>query len=566
MNQAASSDDTTAPAFDQHVYEGTRNPPRTLTGILAALGPGLVIAGSIVGSGELIATTKTGAQAGIALLWLIVLGCVIKVFAQVELGRHALTHGQTTLKALNTIPGKIGPVNFIVWFWLLMMCTSIAQMGAIVGGVGQSMAIAVPITGDYRNAVMVPSAGEIRRYVDWVDSKPAALEALARLAPEAEARIIQGHKRVEAELKAAGPRGEAAIAKTRAGEKLTDARTLDDLIWSVLITIATIALLYGGRYGIIEKLSIILVVAFTFITIGNVFALQSKPEWAIPASDFVKGFSFRLPEGTDVWKSLATALATFGIIGVGASELVSYPYWCIEKGYARATGKRTDDPAWAERARGWMRVMHVDTLLSMVVYTLATLAFFLMGVTVLHREGRDPEGMRMVSTLSSAYVPIFGEYAKWMFLLGAFAVLYSTFLVANAGNARLWTDGAKLFGLIDSNSQQAHDRTLRFFCVVLPTLSCILFGLGINPTGAVLLAGLVQAVMLPLLGFGALWFRWTATDPRLKPSKLWDIALVVSFLALLVVALWSVYSNGKTALDRYLPQASQAPVIDALAE
>ena len=51
-------------------------PPTTILGILKKLGPGLIIAGSIVGSGELIATTSTGAQAGFWLLWLIIIGCV----------------------------------------------------------------------------------------------------------------------------------------------------------------------------------------------------------------------------------------------------------------------------------------------------------------------------------------------------------------------------------------------------------------------------------------------------------------------------------------------------------
>ena len=46
----------------------TKDPPTTLTGILKSLGPGLIIAGSIVGSGELIATTSTGAAAGFSLL------------------------------------------------------------------------------------------------------------------------------------------------------------------------------------------------------------------------------------------------------------------------------------------------------------------------------------------------------------------------------------------------------------------------------------------------------------------------------------------------------------------
>ena len=70
-----------------------------------------------------------------------------------------------------------------------------------------------------------------------------------------------------------------------------------------------------------------------------------------------------------------------------------------------------------------MRVMRIDAFLSMVVYTIATIAFYLLGATVLHRKGMDPEDMRTVSTLAEAYVPVFGTYAKWLFLLGAFAVL-----------------------------------------------------------------------------------------------------------------------------------------------
>src|SRR5690606_10297018 len=149
--------DTLPPDFDPRLTDDVEDPPRDVWGTLRRLGPGLIIAGSIVGSGELIATTKTGAQAGIALLWLIIIGSVIKVFVQIELGRHSITHGQTTLAALNTIPGRIGRVNWILWFWVVMMAATVAQLGAIVGGVGQAMAISFPITGDYRDAIVVPS-------------------------------------------------------------------------------------------------------------------------------------------------------------------------------------------------------------------------------------------------------------------------------------------------------------------------------------------------------------------------------------------------------------------------
>src|SRR5262249_10588708 len=139
---------TLPPSQDPADASGIVEPPRDFLGILRRLGPGLIIAASIVGSGELIATTKTGAQAGISLLLLIVIGCVIKVFVQVELGRFAISHGESTLAAINTLPGPRFRVGWLIWYWCLMVTAGIGQLGGIVGGVGQSMAITFPITGD----------------------------------------------------------------------------------------------------------------------------------------------------------------------------------------------------------------------------------------------------------------------------------------------------------------------------------------------------------------------------------------------------------------------------------
>lgn len=150
-----------APA-DRRSPQEIVDPPTTMGMILRQIGPGLIIAANIVGSGELIMTTKTGAQAGIALLWLILLGCIVKVFVQLELGRFAISNGETTLTSLNRVPGpKFFGVNWIVAFWVIMISTSTAQLGGIAGGVGQSLSLTFPITGDYANAILCPSEKEI---------------------------------------------------------------------------------------------------------------------------------------------------------------------------------------------------------------------------------------------------------------------------------------------------------------------------------------------------------------------------------------------------------------------
>lgn len=536
------------PIVDRRSASDIAEPPSSLWGTLLKIGPGLIIAANIVGSGELIMTTKTGAEAGITLLWLIVLGCVVKVFVQLEFGRFTISHGETTLSSLNRIPGpRLAGVNWVVAGWAVMMLASIAQLGGIVGGVGQSLAITFPISGDYRDAVLTPSTKDIMAYVDW--QKAAAgpapgTGASGVLSAATDDRIQRRMNWIASDLAAIGPRGKQILALAMEGQPLVDesgrllvdAPTNDDRMWVVIVGVLTSGLLFRGRYRFIETASVVLVVSFTFITIGNVFALQNT-RYALSSEQLLHGFSFRLPEYPG---AMLTALAAFGIIGVGATELVSYPYWCLEKGYARSAGPRDQSDEWLKRAQGWFRVMKSDAYASMVIYTLATAAFFFLGASVLHADGRNPEDSRMVSTLAESYVPVFGGYAKWLFLAGAIAVLYSTYLVANAGNARMMADFCGVIGINNADPDSAGRRQLvRGLSTALPLVCVAVFmGFQKTPVELIVLSGLTQGIMLPILGFSSLYFRYNLTDSRLRPGRIWDAVLVISCLALLVTGVW----------------------------
>ena len=76
-----------------------------LLGMLAAVGPGIVVTGSVIGSGELINTPVQAATFGFVLLWAVLLSCVIKYFLQVEIARHCLVENRTTFQAINECPG-----------------------------------------------------------------------------------------------------------------------------------------------------------------------------------------------------------------------------------------------------------------------------------------------------------------------------------------------------------------------------------------------------------------------------------------------------------------------------
>ena len=132
-----------------HVYQNTpeliEDPPRSLKEKLRYLGPGFVLSASIVGSGELIATTTLGAKAGFVTLWIILLSCVVKVMLQLEFGKYTIIHQVTAMQAFNQFPGRrFGKVHWMIWTFLGLMIIKLLQLGGIVGGVALAMHIAVP--------------------------------------------------------------------------------------------------------------------------------------------------------------------------------------------------------------------------------------------------------------------------------------------------------------------------------------------------------------------------------------------------------------------------------------
>ena len=493
-----------------------RTPPHTPFGILRQLGPGLIIAGAIVGSGELIATTKTGAQAGFWLLWLIIIGCVIKVFVQVEFGRYAISSGRTTMAAMDEVPGPRLRVNWLLWYWLIMFVVSLAQLGGIVHGVGQALAMNAPLDGSFN------------RFLDAQDEWDARDERIR-------AEFIAGSTDEERQQAV-----EAQIG-IRPNEQMSEFFWTDDITWAVIVTIVTIAILLAGRYAVIQNVSTAMVALFTAVTIFCVFAMQYHAAWAVHWSDLRDGLSFRLPpvvEGMSRWAPLSTALATFGIIGVGTSELIAYPYWCLEKGYARFAGPCDESDDWAFRARGWMRVMRWDAGVSMLVYTFATVAFYLLGASVLHRSGLDPKGSQLVRTLGEMYVPVFGTWAKMLFLFGAMAVLYSTFFVANAGHTRVAADAVGVFG-VGRGDDRARRWWIKAFCIFFPAFALVTCIFIRKPGELVLLSGLMQAIMLPMLAGATLYFRYRRCDPRITPGTLWTLMLWLSGIGMLIAGTWA---------------------------
>ena len=419
-----------------------REPPTTLLESLKYIGPGFVLSASIVGSGELIATTALGAKAGFMALWIILLSCIVKVAIQLEFGRYTIQHGRTCMEAVNLLPGpKWRGASWVIWTWFALWPIKILQVGGITGGVAMLLHMVFP-----------------------------------------------------------------AVSSTT---------------WCWIAAVVVAVLVSVERYRMIERSSMVLLGLFTVLTLISVAALQWTP-YAITLGDIRDGLSFQLPTG-----AMLIVFGAFGLTGVGGDEVMQYTYWLLEKGYAAYTGPPEDSDEWRRRARGWIRVMQLDALLSMVAYTLMTVAFFLLGASVLHASGEIQES-ELIETLATMYTHTLGDWARWVFLAGAFVVLFSTMFAALAAWTRTFADAlSHIFGF-SFRDPQYRGRAIFLLAWAFPLSWATVYVLYGKAIQMVVLGGVATSAILLLVVFAALWFRLRGTRPGMQPSAWYDAALWIS--------------------------------------
>jgi Mn2+/Fe2+ NRAMP family transporter len=431
-------------------------PPVSFGAALRRIGPGIVLAASIVGSGEVIATTTLGAQVGYAALWIVLASCAIKPVVQGELGRFTIATGQTGLEGFNRVPGPRAGVNWVVWAWAVMVASTLVQVGGMYGGVAQVLHLLAP---------------------------PLSVNA-----------------------------------------------------WVAVCLVITLAMLLGGGYQRIERFALVKVGLFTLLTVCAAAVLVRRPG-AVEWSDLASGLSLGLPPA-----GLVTAIAVFGITGVGATELVMYPYWCIEKGYARFVGPRDESAAWLHRARGWIRVMHVDILCSLAVYTLATVAFYLLGAGVLHRMDIVPASRDTVVVLSQIYTQTLGGWTLWVFYVGVVVTLYGTIFAATAAHARLFADAVRIIGVYARDDAASRRRWRDRFVVFLAVMPAVFYWLFESPVRMVVAGGVAQALMLPVIGLAVTYLRHTAVPAEIRPSAIVTLLLWLCTAVMFGFAIYSAWA------------------------
>jgi Mn2+/Fe2+ NRAMP family transporter len=172
-----------------------------------------------------------------------------------------------------------------------------------------------------------------------------------------------------------------------------------------------------------------------------------------------------------------------------------------------------------------------------------TVAFYILGAAVLHARGAQVTDTELVETLTHMYRDTLGPAGSWIFLLGAFAVLYSTFFVATASNARLFADALPIFKIRRYRDDAERRQVIRAACVALPIASALIYFLFPQPVVLVLIGALGQGLMLPFLGGVAVYYHHHTLRPVMGPSPIRTACL---WLAAIAMAMVGVYQVGQT--------------------
>ena len=435
--------------------EKIKEAPNTFKERLSFLGPSFILSASIVGSGELIATTTLGAQAGFITFWVILVSCTVKVAVQLEFGKHTILTGETAMQAFNKLPGPFfGKAKWAVWMVLGVIVIKLLQVGGIVGGVAIILNMAFP-------NIAIP-------------------------------------------------------------------------VFCLLIAAIVALMVYRGYYSFIEKFSLAMIGFFTVFTFATLYFLRYTP-YSIEFDNILEGLQFKLPK-----ELVAVAIGAFGITGVGGDEIIHYNYWCLEKGYASFTGKRDDSIAWKKRAEGWIRVMKLDAVIAMCIYTAVTAAFYLLGAAVLNAQGGIPEGYAMIETLSAMYTESLGPKAKMFFLIGAFITLFSTLFAALAAWTRQTTDIFGTIGWIDFQNLKERKKTIAILAWIFPILWALLFIFIKLPVLMVLTGGIVGSFLLFLVVFAVVHFRYFRNNPQFKTGFIYDFILWLSICSIVGVGVLGI--------------------------
>lgn len=287
-------------------------------------------------------------------------------------------------------------------------------------------------------------------------------------------------------------------------------------VWAVLVGLCATALLMTGRYRLIERVLVSMVIFMSLLFV--ITALAVSPAWSEIARDLVQP---RLPDGT--------ALVALGLIG---TTIVPYNLFL----HASAAAERFTDGDAATRLRSarWDLVVAIGLggVVSMAIVITAAAA----------HENAVASGIAIDSagSMANQLSPLLGRWATIVFAMGLFAAGMTS--AVTAPMAAAWAVAGAMDWPCD-----LRDPRLRAVWGSVIAVGVAVALTGVQPLPAILAAQAANGLLLPIVA-GFLLF---AMNDRVAlgsaanggRANVAGAVIVLITLALGARALWSVLSR-----------------------
>ena len=467
--------------------------PERTKPILKMIGPGVVIAGLAIGSGELIMWPWITSVVGAQLLWAAAIGIFLQLWVNIEIGRWTIVTGESPFT------GMARAVKLIVYVFVFVIF-----VGKFLPGWARETGIAL------RDLIFGPQH----------DSPPWLWTALVFALVAA---ILFGPKVIY-----------TAVERCIIGLIVVIVAGLIYVVWEIGSTEIFLAMWDG---------------------LINLFSFPDFPVDVLADDGSVRDqLTFNRFFGAVVFAGaggLGNLYYAYYLreknIGMGARmpSLMSLAHKHevkeMDTGYVYP-----DTPDNRRRFRDWFRYVVVDQTLFFWILGSFTMFLFIFGaLAVLHPIGLVPDRGSLVWDIASILEQSMGTFGRYLFLIVGMAALFSTQLGGIDGGSRIFSD------LLHTNFKFGRLLTLEQWYLVLVITTMVIGVFSVWFFGrydiagldflfiAALIGGFVMAVYVPLI----LYMNLTYLPESARPGWVNIVFMVLASAMYIAFAGYTIYSK-----------------------
>jgi Mn2+/Fe2+ NRAMP family transporter len=450
------------------------------------VGPAIIWMISAIATGELIFTPRIASLYGYTVLWTMVLAIFLKTLLAREIGRYAVVTGSSLLEGIKTLPG---PGNWGVWIIILpQFFVAVATIVGMSGAASSAIILAIP--------------------------------------------------------------GNFAA-------------------WAVIFLAISVALVFFGKYRAVELISIVMALVITVALVTA--ALLIFPGIGVLATGLIPS----LPPNVN----FSELLPWIGFMMSGAAGLIWYSYWLVARGYGASyyrfkeaeeteiIKKDESEPTTdiiefevieetepldisnigleeKKHLKGWINIMTFSTIVAASIVLILLIALMILGAQLLGPAGLVPEGPAVTEVLSELLGAIWGIAGAALMIIAAFFAFWSTIVANLDGWTRMLGQGSiMIVRQFKSTGRYVSMRFYRYLYLLglMGVLPAIFIVIRPEPVTFLIIAGIIEAIHIPVVAFSVLYLNWRTLPVDFKPSKLVMLLTAAVGLFFMVFAAYYIY-------------------------